>query len=106
MWVQRGRKVIYGAVPIRSGRKGLETRGGWHSITRKKRDEISTLYHNTPMPHSQYFAGGQALHGSLTNLFTGPGSAGCVNLRPADAARLWNVLQVGDTVYVYGHKPS
>ncbi|MEV3854038.1 L,D-transpeptidase [Streptomyces sp. NPDC050095] len=73
MWVQRGRKVVYGAVPVRTGRKGLETRRGWHTVFRKKLHEVSVLYHRTPMPHSQYFSGGQALHGSLTNLFVGPG---------------------------------
>ncbi|WP_328707919.1 L,D-transpeptidase [Streptomyces mesophilus] len=105
MWVQRGRKVVYGTVPIRSGRAGLETRKGWHTVFRKKRDDISTLYDNAPMPHSQYFSRGQAIHGSLSNLFSGPGSAGCVNLRPGDAARLYKVLQVGDAVVVFGRKP-
>ncbi len=105
MWVQKGRKVVYGVVPIRSGRKGFETRRGWHTVFRKKRHEISTLYNNTPMPYSQYFSQGQAIHGSLTNLFTGPGSAGCVNLRPQDAGRLFKVLQVGDSVVVFGRKP-
>ncbi|MER7170920.1 L,D-transpeptidase [Streptomyces mesophilus] len=104
MWVQRGRKVVYQAVPIRSGRAGLETRRGWHTVFRKKRHDISTLYDNSPMPHSQYFSRGQAIHGSLTNLFSGPGSAGCVNLRPGDAARLWKVLRVGDSVVVFGRK--
>ncbi|MBC9719150.1 L,D-transpeptidase [Streptomyces sp. TRM66268-LWL] len=105
MWVQQGRKVVYATVPIRSGRPGLETRNGWHSVFRKKRHDISTLYDNAPMPHSQYFSRGQAIHGSLSNLFSGPGSAGCVNLRPGDAARLYKVLQIGDAVVVFGRKP-
>ncbi|MFC7308368.1 L,D-transpeptidase [Streptomyces monticola] len=105
MWVQKGRKITYGVVPIRTGRPGKETRRGWHQVFRKKKNEISTLYDNTPMPHSQYFSGGQALHGSYSNLFSGPGSAGCINLRPKDAARLWRALGVWDYVYVFGRKP-
>ncbi|GGP86203.1 L,D-transpeptidase family protein [Streptomyces melanogenes] len=104
LWVQRNGTLVYKPVPIRSGRNGEETRTGRHRIYLKKRYEVSRLYDNAPMPYSQYFSGGQALHGTPHDLFNGAGSAGCVNLRLADAARLWRTLRVGDLVYVWGHR--
>lgn len=105
LWVQKGNKVGYGPVPIRSGRDGAETRTGWHSVYWRDRDHYSDLYDNAPMPYSQFFDGGQAFHGTTSDLFLG-GSHGCVNLRYADAERLWNVLQLDDAVYVWGVKPG
>lgn len=104
LWVRRGRTLLVKPVPIRSGRDGEETRSGPHRIYLRKRHEVSRLYDNAPMPYAQYFSGGQALHGTPHDLFTGPGSAGCVNLRLPDAARLWRTLRAGDLVYVWGSR--
>ncbi|MBC9712734.1 L,D-transpeptidase family protein [Streptomyces sp. TRM66268-LWL] len=104
-WVQRGKKIVFAPVPVRTGRDGMETRPGWHRVYWKNRHQISTVYNNAPMPYAQFFDGGQAFHGSYTDLFSG-GSHGCVNMRKVDAARLWNVLRVGDLVYVWGRKPG
>ncbi|MFJ6568187.1 L,D-transpeptidase family protein [Streptomyces sp. NPDC091292] len=106
LWVQQGRKVVFAPVPIRTGRDGEETRKGWHAIYWRDRDHVSTLYHNAPMPYAQFFNGGQALHGRPDDLFDGGGSAGCVNLRLADAKTLWNLLAIDDAVYVWGTKPG
>ncbi|MFR9676324.1 L,D-transpeptidase family protein [Streptomyces sp. TR06-5] len=105
MWVEEGGEIVFGPVPIRSGKPGYETRTGWHTIFRRVRHEHSTLY-NSPMPFSQYFDGGQALHGVYDDLYTGPGSHGCVNLRYEDAQRLWKVLAKGDRAYAWGAKPN
>ncbi|EST30015.1 hypothetical protein N566_21765 [Streptomycetaceae bacterium MP113-05] len=105
MWVMDGDKMIYQPVPLRSGKPRYETRTGWHDVYLRVRHEHSTLY-DSPMPFSQYFDGGQALHGVYDDLYTGPGSHGCVNLRYEDAERLWNVLGEGDRVYVWGAKPN
>ncbi len=105
MWVKDGGEVIYKPVPIRSGKPGYETRTGWHTVYMRVRHEHSTLY-DSPMPFSQYFDGGQAIHGVYDDLYTGPGSHGCVNLRYEDAERLWNVLGKGDKVYIWGSKPN
>jgi hypothetical protein len=105
MWVMDGDRMIYKPVPIRSGKPGYETRTGWHTVYMRVRHEHSTLY-DSPMPFSQYFDGGQALHGVYDDLYTGPGSHGCVNLRYEDAKRLWHVLDKGDKVYVWGAKPN
>ncbi|MDT0380578.1 L,D-transpeptidase family protein [Streptomyces sp. DSM 42041] len=105
MWVRDGDRMVYDPVPIRSGKPGYETRTGWHDVYLRVRHEHSTLY-DSPMPFSQYFDGGQALHGVYDDLYTGPGSHGCVNLRYEDAERLWQVLGKGDRVYVWGAKPE
>ncbi|MFI7245304.1 L,D-transpeptidase family protein [Streptomyces qinglanensis] len=105
MWLLKGHKVVVQAVPLRSGAPGYETRTGRFSIQRRVRDDYSTLYHQ-PMPFSQYFSGGQALHGTRKNIYSSPGSHGCVNLRHDDAERLWNWMRVGDTVRIWGRKPA
>ncbi|MEV5608218.1 L,D-transpeptidase family protein [Streptomyces sp. NPDC052225] len=105
MWVSKGKKIVYGPVPIRSGRAGNATRAGWHKIYWKHKNHWSTLY-NTPMPYSQFFSGGQAFHAIYGNIYSPPGSRGCVNLRLSDAKKLWGVLKKGDRVYVWGRKPG
>jgi lipoprotein-anchoring transpeptidase ErfK/SrfK len=105
LWVQVGRKVTFAPVPIRSGIRGLETRTGWYRIYWRHKNHFSTLYNNAPMPYSQFFSGGQALHGTYGDLFEA-GSGGCVNLYVEDAARLWKKLGVGSRVYVWGAKPG
>ncbi|MEV7170474.1 L,D-transpeptidase [Streptomyces sp. NPDC093224] len=106
LWVQRSGTVEFDPVPIRSGRDGQETRPGWHEIYERIRDHASTIYDNAPMPYSQFFDGGQALHGRPDSLYDGGGSAGCVNLTLPHAAALWDVLEIGDSLYVWGAKPG
>lgn len=103
VWVQKGRKVLFGPVPARTGKDGYETRSGWHRVYWRNRDHYSTIYNNAPMPFSQFFSGGQAFHGVYGDLFKG-GSHGCVNLQYKDAQRLWKALQRKDAVYVWGVK--
>ncbi|MGW1978809.1 L,D-transpeptidase [Streptomyces sp. NPDC001889] len=106
LWVQRGTRVVLPPVPIRTGRDSEETRLGWHSIYWRSKDHVSTIYNNAPMPYAQFFDGGQALHGRLDDLYDGGGSAGCVNLRLADAEALWNLLGIDDQLYIWGVKPG
>lgn len=106
LWVQRERRVVFGPVPIRTGRDGQETRPGWHRIYWKHQNHFSSLHNNAPMPYSQFFDRGQALHGTYDDLYNGAGSAGCVNLRLSDAKQLWALLKVQDWVYVWGTKPG
>ncbi|MEU5432184.1 L,D-transpeptidase family protein [Streptomyces sp. NPDC020719] len=106
LWVQRDGRVIYPAVAVRSGRWGQQTRDGWHEITERRIDDHSELYDNAPMPYAQYFSGGQAFHGVYGDLFNGGGSAGCINLRLSDAQRLWNTIEIGDAVFIWGQKPA
>ncbi|NBE51621.1 L,D-transpeptidase family protein [Streptomyces sp. YC537] len=104
MWVQRGRKVVFGPALIRSGKPGYETRTGMFSVDWRSEEHTSTLY-DAPMPFAQFFSGGQAFHGRYRTIHYEPGSHGCVNLRYRDAERLWKTLRTGDAVFVYGRKP-
>ncbi|WP_419996973.1 L,D-transpeptidase [Streptomyces boninensis] len=104
LWVQKGKKVLFGPVPIRTGRPGYETRTGLHRIYWRHKDHQSSLY-DAPMPYSQFFDGGQALHGTYSSVYKPPGSHGCVNLRFAESKALWKVLKKGDRVHVYGRRP-
>jgi lipoprotein-anchoring transpeptidase ErfK/SrfK len=92
----RGDKIVYGPVPITSGRKGYETPLGKFGVLRKVKDEWSRPY-NGPMPWSTYFTNdGIAFHeGSLT-----VPSHGCIHLDPQSAQYYFNNLSVGETVQV------
>jgi hypothetical protein len=102
-WVQKGKKVLWGPVPMRSGRAGYRTRTGWFKVYWKHKSHWSTLY-NTPMPYSQFFSGGEAFHAIYGSIYDPNGSYGCVNLRLADARSLWNVTKTNDHVYVWGRR--
>ncbi|MFI9646065.1 L,D-transpeptidase [Streptomyces sp. NPDC052040] len=103
LWVQRGRKVVFGPVPARTGMPGHRTRNGTHPVYRRVVKFWSSLY-DAPMPYSQFFDGGQALHASYRPIFEDPGSHGCVNLRYDDAKALWSLLRLGDGVRVFGSR--
>nr|WP_236072020.1 L,D-transpeptidase [Streptomyces polyasparticus] len=104
MWVQLGRKVVFGPATIRSGKPGYRTRTGMFAVYLRRAEFTSTLY-DAPMPYAQFFSGGQAFHGRYRTVYYEPGSHGCVNLSYRDAERLWKTLRGGDAVYVFGSKP-
>ncbi|EDY49444.1 secreted protein [Streptomyces clavuligerus] len=104
-WIQDGRKLRFGPVPVRTGRNGDETRTGLKRIYWRNIDHVSSLY-DVKMPYAQFFDGGQAFHSVTKSVWNPPGSAGCVNMRPSDAKTYWNMLRNGDDVYVYGRKPG
>lgn len=104
MWVQSHGRLIWGPVRIRSGAPHTPTRTGLKHIFRRARRHNSSI-NGQPMPYSQFFDGGEALHGTRTPLRTPPGSLGCVTMKVSDAASLWNVTRMGDPVYVFGHRP-
>ncbi|MFC9393376.1 L,D-transpeptidase [Streptomyces sp. NPDC057027] len=105
MWVQKGKKVTYAVVNVRTGRPGYATRTGWHTVYRRHKDHWSSIY-DTPMPYAQFFSGGQAFHAVYGQLATPGGSRGCVNLSYANAGKLWGVLRKGDRVYIWGKRPG
>nr|WP_190131666.1 L,D-transpeptidase [Streptomyces mashuensis] len=104
-WIQDGKSLKLGPVPIRSGRDGYETRTGLKKIYWRSIDHWSTLY-KVRMPYSQFFDGGQAFHSIDGSVWSPPGSHGCVNMRRGDAKAYWSMLKNGDNVYVYGRKPG
>lgn len=106
MWVQDGTEVVFGPVPVRTGRRGYVTRTGlWHVYWRDLHHR-SSLYGGIPMPYSQFFSGGEAFHSVDEPMSTPPGSHGCVNMNSWDARRLWGVLRLHDPVEVFGRKPG
>ncbi|MGG8409174.1 L,D-transpeptidase family protein [Streptomyces sp. 12297] len=104
-WIQDGRTLKYGPVPVRTGKDGTETRTGLKKIYQRELNHWSSIYH-VWMPYSQFFDGGQAFHSVTKSMWNPPGSGGCVNMRPADAKAYWNMLRNGEDVYVYGRKPG
>jgi lipoprotein-anchoring transpeptidase ErfK/SrfK len=105
LWVREGSRTVFGPVPIRSGRRGHATPDGRFSIQWRDYGHWSTTY-DSPMPFSQFFAGGDAIHGVYDDVHEGQGSYGCVNLLFDDAERLWGLLRVGDPVDIWGRKPG
>jgi len=80
--------------PVSTARRGYRTPTGtfrpqalavWHR---------STIYSGSPMPHSIFFHGGYAIHGSYEIKHLGsPASHGCVRLHPAAAAQLFSLVR-------------
>ncbi|MCF2531571.1 L,D-transpeptidase [Yinghuangia soli] len=104
LWMQdKNGKRTFGPVPIRSGRKGYPTRTGLKKIYVKRVKDWSYLY-NVSMPYSQYFDGGQAFHAYAGNIYSQPGSHGCVNMRYSDAKRLYSLTKTGDRAYIWGKR--
>ena len=106
MWVQAGRRLLFGPVRVRTGRAGYVTRPGlWHIYFRNA-DQWSSLY-DVAMPYSQFFSGGEAFHGlNGESMSTPPGSHGCVNMNTWDARSLWGILRLGDPVMIFGRRPG
>ena len=78
---------------ISTGRAGFGTPNGHFRPQRLARTWFSKKYYNSPMPHSIFFHGGYAIHGSYEiRRLGGPASHGCVRLHPADAATLFALV--------------
>jgi hypothetical protein len=89
---------------VRGGAAQTPTRVGVFRVYWRDIDHVSTLYGNSPMPYSQFFSGGQALHGSrlMMDPFVGH-SHGCVNFWVEDARQLWRLTAAYPlAVHVYG----
>jgi len=92
------------AWPISSARGGYVTPRGTYGVESLQAMHYSKKYHNSPMPHSIFFHGGFAIHGTydLANLGR-PASHGCVRLSPANAATLFALVrQEGATIEIVG----
>ncbi len=80
--------------PISSARRGYRTPRGVFSARGLQRMHYSSKYDNAPMPHSIFFSGGYAIHGTYATRSLGrPVSHGCVRLSPQHAAMLYNMVQ-------------
>ncbi len=89
---------------VRGGAYDTPTQRGSYVVYYRDIDHVSSLFDSAPMPYSQFFHGGQALHGSrlMMNPFVGH-SHGCVNFWVEDARQLWNLTSTRTLrVRVYG----
>lgn len=93
--------------PISTARAGYVTPRGVYSAVRLKRMHYSKKYHHSPMPHSIFFRGGFAIHGTYETRWLGrPASHGCVRLSPAHAAILFKLVRAeGATIHIIGSPP-
>lgn len=80
--------------PVSTGKAGYGTPNGTYSPTRLERSWFSRKYYNSPMPHSIFFHGGYAIHGSYAiRQLGGPASHGCIRLHPSNAATLYGLVK-------------
>ena len=81
--------------PISTGRKGFVTPPGSYAPYSLQKMHYSRKYQMAPMPHSIFFHEGYAIHGtSSVGLLGRPASHGCIRLAPANAAKLFRIVQL------------
>jgi hypothetical protein len=96
---------------VSTGRPGYSTPSGTFHPQRMARTWFSKEYYNSPMPHSIFFHGGFAIHGSYEiDRLGGPASHGCIRLHPNNAATLYALVEsegmAATTVVVSGENSS
>jgi len=95
---------------VSTGRPGYGTPSGTYHPRRLERSWFSREYYHSPMPHSIFFHGGYAIHGSYDiNRLGGPASHGCIRLHPSNAAALFALVRTegvgATTIVVSGSNP-
>jgi lipoprotein-anchoring transpeptidase ErfK/SrfK len=95
-WLLKDGKIIYGPVPVATGRPGLNTPAGTFHVLRKYKMWYSTAYNNAPMPFAIFFYEGDAFHEDPVTVK----SHGCVHLTYSAAERFYSYLQLGDEVQI------
>ena len=79
---------------VSTGRPGLATPAGTFHAQRLAVTWFSRKYDNSPMPHSIFFHGGIAIHGTYETAYLGRAvSHGCVRLMPENASVLFGLVQ-------------
>jgi hypothetical protein len=93
--------------PVSTARAGYVTPRGSFSPKSLQSIHYSQKYDNAPMPHSIFFSGGYAIHGSYaTGALGSPASHGCVRLSPSHAAQLYRMVQAeGGHISISGNPP-
>jgi len=93
MRVYQGGKLKY-VWDVSTARRGKVTPRGTWSAKWLSKNHKSSLYNNAPMPHSIFYNGNFAIHGTNQISKLGrPASAGCVRLHPSNAKVLFNMVQ-------------
>jgi lipoprotein-anchoring transpeptidase ErfK/SrfK len=79
---------------VSTGRGGYRTPTGTYRPQVLKRMHYSSKYNGSPMPHSIFFRGGFAIHGTgYVKQLGRPASHGCVRLAPGNAAMLFSLVK-------------
>ena len=92
MTVSAGGKVV-NVYPISSGRAGHETPRGTFRPQWASKMHYSKKYDNAPMPHSVFFNGGIATHGTqAVGMLGRPASHGCIRLHPSAASAFYALV--------------
>jgi hypothetical protein len=96
------------AWPVSTARAGYVTPRGSYSPKSLQHMHYSRKYHMSPMPHSIFFAGGYAIHGTYEMGSLGrPASHGCVRLSPDHAAQLYELIRSeGGRITITGSRPG
>src|SRR5256885_9877910 len=99
--------------PVSTGKGAqYDTPNGKFKAFRMERDHFSKEWDDAPMPHSIFFTPkGHAIHGSFDTKRLGtPASHGCVRLAPANAEKLFALVEqegvLNTTVTLTGVAPS
>lgn len=96
--------------PVSTARWGYRTPNGTYRPQRLETEWYSRKYDMSPMPHSIFFDGGYAIHGSYELSRIGrPASHGCIRLSPQHAATLFALVKNhrSDTrIVITGERPS
>ena len=95
------------AWPVSTAKRGLVTPRGVFRPQSLRRMHYSRKYDMSPMPHSIFFHGGYAIHGtSAVGRLGSPASHGCVRLAPGAAAKLFGMVQKeGARITITGSAP-
>lgn len=94
-WLMRDGRVVYGPVPVATGRASLPTPTGDFHVWYKVVDGWSTTY-DAPMPYSVFFYEGDAFHEDPVDVR----SHGCIHLSLRNAEYFYRFLNYGDLVEV------
>ncbi len=94
--------------PISSARDGYVTPDGTFAPESLQTMHYSKKYYHSPMPHSIFFAGGYAIHGTYETGWLGhPASHGCVRISPENAAVLFDMVkEEGAIIHITGQPPE
>jgi hypothetical protein len=98
--------------PVSTGRRGYDTPSGRFTAFRMAKEHFSKEWDDAPMPHSIFFTPrGHAIHGSYdTRRLGSAASHGCVRLHPANAAKLFALVEqqgvTHATVVIAGATPA
>ena len=81
--------------PVSTGMRRYATPTGRYQAFRLEKEHFSEEWDDAPMPHSIFFTKrGHAIHGSYETKRLGrPVSHGCVRLHPANAAKLYALVE-------------